>query len=201
MSRMFIYIEGVLHPVSCAGRALAGWRDSHTNVFQPECCFITESNETQVSNLIMKLFQCSVRDMHTHGKLWPLALCLFATLLMHLPEMRSKYPNHGVLVVLMEKSQECDIKLGQLLEWSKAIKAQFDFRNMEATLNEGQSLIPVLLERIVILEKNAKASHEVWIQVICNRLSNVICRVILSSSIVDNLDDGSYDSIDEWTTT
>ena len=72
---------------------------------------------------------------------------------------------------------------------------------MEATLNEGQSLIPVLLERIVILEKNAKASHEVWIQVICNRLSNVICRVILSSSIVDNLDDGSYDSIDEWTTT
>ena len=48
MSRMFIYIEGVLHSISCAGRALAGWRDSHTNVFQPECCFITQSNDTQV---------------------------------------------------------------------------------------------------------------------------------------------------------
>lgn len=181
MSRMFIYIEGVLHPISCAGRALAGWRDSHTNVFQPECCFITQSNETQVSNLIMKLFQCSVRDMHTRGKLWPLALCLFATLLMYLPEMRSRYPNHGVSHVLMEKSQECDIRLGQLLEWSKMVKVRFDHRNMEATLDEGQSLIPVLLERIVILEKNAKASHEVCTNLVYNQLFDVSCSVTLYS--------------------
>ena len=116
----------------------------------------------KVSNLIMKFFQCSVRNMPTRGKLWPLALCLFATLLMYLPEMRSRYPNRGVLHVLLEKSQECDIRLGQLLEWSKMVMVRFDHRNiMEATLDEGQSLIPVLLEPIVILEKNAKASHEV----------------------------------------
>ena len=39
ISRLFIYIEGILYPISCAGRALSGWRDSHCSVYQPFCCF------------------------------------------------------------------------------------------------------------------------------------------------------------------
>ena len=161
ISRLFIYIEGIQYPISCAGRALSGWRDSHVTVHQPECCFLNADNATQIDNLVVKLFHCSVPDMHANGKLWPLALCMFATLLMHFPEMRSKYPRHELLTILVDKANECDITLKELLEWGKAVKDKFHNSNMEANLNAGETLIPVLLEKIVVLEKVVASNQEV----------------------------------------
>lgn len=130
-------------------------------VHQPECCFLNADNATQIDNLVVKLFHCSVPDMHANGKLWPLALCMFATLLMYLPEMRSKYPRHELLTILVDKANECDITLKELLEWGKAVKDRFNDSNMEASLNVGETLIPVLLEKIVVLEKVVASNQEV----------------------------------------
>ena len=87
-SRAFCYIGGIMNPISTAGRALAGWKDSRVRVHQPDCVSLLGQNETQIENLIVKLFHCSVTELHPRGKLWPLAKCLFATFLMHLSEMR-----------------------------------------------------------------------------------------------------------------
>jgi hypothetical protein len=99
--------------------------------------------------------------MHADGKLWPLALCIFATVLMHLPEMRSKFPLHEMLSILVEKANECDVTLKHLLEWGKAVKEKFNEINMEANLNMGETLIPVLLEKVVGLEKAVTRHEEV----------------------------------------
>ena len=99
--------------------------------------------------------------MHANGKLWPLALCMFATVLMYLPEMRSKYPRHELLPILLDKANECDITLRDLLEWGKAVREKFNETNMEATLNTRETLIPVLLEKIVVLEKTVTGHQEV----------------------------------------
>ena len=116
ISRLFIYIEGVLHPISSAGRALAGWRDSTVDVYQPVYCFMQSHNKVQIENLIIKLFQCSVQELHPRGKLWPLAKCMFATLLRYLPQLRTEYPSHSVLSVLAEKATKCDITMSDLLK-------------------------------------------------------------------------------------
>ena len=86
---------------------------------------------------------------------------MFATLLMYLPEMRSKYPRHELLTILVDKANECDITLKELLEWGKAVKDRFNDSNMEASLNAGETLIPVLLEKIVVLEKAVASNQEV----------------------------------------
>ena len=109
----------------------------------------------------MKLFQCSVQELHPRGRLWPLAKCLFATLLHYLPQLRSEYPSHSVLTVLAEKAAECDLSMSDLLRWSADVRDKFEKDNTEASHQNGETLIPVLLERIVILEKNAQKSHEV----------------------------------------
>ena len=121
---------------------------------------------TRIGNLVVKLFHCSVPDMHANGKLWPLALCMFATVLMYLPEMRSKYPRHELLTILIDKANERDISLKELLEWGKAVKERSNESNMEASLNTGETLIPVLLEKIVVLEKVVASNQEVHLNVI-----------------------------------
>ena len=60
-----------------------------------------------------------------------------------------------------EKSQECGLSLSILLEWGTLIRNKFDADNIVAVVNDGGSLLPLLLERIVVLEKNARVQHEV----------------------------------------
>ena len=159
--RAFCYIGGILEPISTGGKALSGWRDSRVKVHQPDCTSLPSGNETKIENLIIKLFHCSVCDMHPRGKLWSLAICLFSTFLMHLSEMRVKYPEHMTLRTVAEKSQECGLSLSILLEWGTLIRNKFDADNIVAVINDGGSLLPLLLERIVVLEKNARVQHEV----------------------------------------
>ena len=78
---------------------------------------------------------------------------------MYLPEMRSRYPKHELLPILLEKATECGINLKELLDWGREVKDRFKESNMEATLNTGETLVPLLLEKIVVLEKRV-ASHE-----------------------------------------
>lgn len=99
--------------------------------------------------------------MDTDGKLWPLAKCLFATLLMHLQEMRSRYPRHDVLPILLDKANDCGITLKDLLQWGKMVKERFTESNMIATLQTGETLIPILLEKIVVLDKTISSQQEV----------------------------------------
>lgn len=82
---------------------------------------------------------------------------------MHLSEMRSKYSNHLAVKTVTEKSNECGISMNQLLEWGSEIKNKFITDNVRAVIGEGGNLIPILLERIVILERNARCHHEVSI--------------------------------------
>ena len=77
--------------------------------------------------------------------------------------MRSTYPNHTVLRVITENTHECGITLAVLLQWSSSVKTKFENDNMEANLREGESLMPVLLERIIILEERVRSSQEVFI--------------------------------------
>lgn len=159
--RAFCYIGGILQPVSNAGRALSGWKDSKIAVIQPDCSTIPVMFDTQVENLIVKLFHCSVTDMCPRGKLWPLAKCLFATFLMHMSEMRIKYPHHMALKAMSEKCSECDLPFVLLLSWGDEIKNKFLIDNVRAVIDDGESLLPIALERIVILENNGKKHQEV----------------------------------------
>jgi hypothetical protein len=109
----------------------------------------------------VKLFQCSVEELHPRRRLWPLAKCLFATILLYLPQLSSTYPTHGVLSVLVEKASECDLTMAKLLQWSVHVRNKFDSDNMEASHLEGEKLIPVLFERIITLERIVKNGHEV----------------------------------------
>ena len=77
--------------------------------------------------------------------------------------MRSTYPNHTVLRVITENAHECGITLAVLFQWSSSVKTKFENDNMEANLREGESLMPVLLERIIILEERVRSSQEVFI--------------------------------------
>ena len=155
-----------MNPISTAGRALSGWKDSRVRAHQPDCASILGQNETQIENFIVKLFHCSVTEMHPRGKLWPLAKCLFATFLMHLSEMRIKYPEHLTLKTVGEKSLECGLNINILLGWGAMIRNKWTADNMTAAIDSGESLIPILLERVVLLEKNSKAQQEVrYIQI------------------------------------
>lgn len=134
---------------------------------QPDCSSIPSGNETQVENLIVKLFHCSVGAMHPRGKLWPLAQCLFATYLMNLSDMRVKYPGHSTLRTVCEKSNEC----GTRLEWGATVKNKFEVDNIKAVVDEGGSLLPLMLQRIVILENNVRVHQEVnyhTVTIICH---------------------------------
>ena len=157
----FCYIGGILGPISNAGKALSGWKDSKVEVHQPDCSSIPAMFDTQVENLIVKLFHCSATDMCPDGKLWPLAKCLFATYLMHMSAMRIKYPNHMTLKAVAEKANECGLQMSLLLEWGNDVKNKFVSDNIKAVIDDGGSLIPIMLERIVILERNAKLHQEV----------------------------------------
>lgn len=94
---IFEYLIRSVTSLSIAGRALAGWPNSRTKVFLPRCVFKTDINGTQVDNLIHALFQDSVPGMRPGCALWPLAECLFATLLLHLRSFQEKYPKHVAL--------------------------------------------------------------------------------------------------------
>lgn len=143
-----------MNPISTAGRALSGLKDSRVHVHQPDCASLLGWNETQIENLIVKLFHCSVAEMHPRSKLWPLAKCLFATFLMHLSEMRVKYSEHLTLRAVSEKSIECGLNMNILLEWGATIRSKWISDNMTAAIDSGESLIPFLLERVVMLERN-----------------------------------------------
>lgn len=80
---------------------------------------------------------------------------------MHMSDMRIRYPNHLTLKAVAEKAHECGLHMTLLLEWGREIKNKFVFDNMKAVVNDGGSLIPFMLERIVILEKNGKLHQEV----------------------------------------
>lgn len=91
---IFEYLIRSILSISIAGRALAGWTNSRAKVYLPRCVFKTASNAIPVDNLMHTLFQDSVPGMRPGEQLWPLADCLFATVLMHLQSFQEKYPNH-----------------------------------------------------------------------------------------------------------
>jgi hypothetical protein len=91
---IFEYIVKSLRSMSIAGRALAGWPNSRCKVFLPRCSFLDALNVVQVNNLMTHLFHGQVMGMEVDGPLWPLADCMLATVLMHLPDFMVKYPNH-----------------------------------------------------------------------------------------------------------
>ena len=66
--------------------------------------------------------------------------------------MRIKYPSHSTLNILSEKCNECDVRVSVLLEWGVQMGNKFKMDNIKAVTHGGESLIPLLLERIVILE-------------------------------------------------
>ena len=160
VSKARVYIKGILESISRAGKALSGWSRPTTRVQQPNCVFITEGNITKVENLMIKLFQCSVPQMKRAGRLWPLANCLLATVLMYLSEMMTEYPRHRVLVTLKEHAIDCDITMKELLEWGAIVKEKFASDHAIA-IHSGIDLIPVIFERMVGMENRHKADTEV----------------------------------------
>jgi hypothetical protein len=130
-------------------------------VHQPDCSTIPAMFQTQVENLIVKLFHCSVFDMNPHGKLWPLAKCLLATFLMHMSDMRVRYPHHKKLKAVAEKCNECGLHVTLLLEWGNEIRQKFMTDNVKAIIDDGGSLIPIMLEKMIIMQKNEKIQQEV----------------------------------------
>jgi hypothetical protein len=99
---IFEYIMKSLRTMSVAGKALAGWPNPREKVHLPRCCFIDSLNIVRVNNLMQYLFQGQVVGMQKDGPLWPLADCILATVLMHLPSFVEKYPNHVALKALKE---------------------------------------------------------------------------------------------------
>ena len=97
---IFEYLIRSIQSVSIGGRALAGWPNSRSKVYLPRCVFKNGLNSTQVDNLIHALFKDSVPGMRVGCILWPLAECLFATLLLYLQSFQEKYPKHAALVEL-----------------------------------------------------------------------------------------------------
>ena len=98
---IFEYLIRSVQSICIAGRALAGWPNSRSKVHLPRCVFKNESNSRQVDNLMHALFKDSVPGMRVGCLLWPLAECLFATLLLHLQSFQVKYPKHAALVELL----------------------------------------------------------------------------------------------------
>ena len=70
------------------------------------------------------------------------------------------------LKTVAEKSVECGLNINILLGWGAMIRNKWTADNMTAAIDSGESLIPILLERVVLLEKNSKAQQEVrYIQI------------------------------------
>ena len=65
------------------------------------------------------------------------------------------------LKAVAEKANECGLQMSLLLEWGNDVKNKFVSDNIKAVIDDGGSLIPIMLERIVILERNAKLHQEV----------------------------------------
>ena len=146
-------------------RALSGWKDSRMSVQQHDCSTIPADFIIKMDNLIIKLLQSSVVGMDPGGRLWPLAKCIFATFLVYYSAMRIKCPNHPTLNILNEKCNECDIRVSVLLEWGVQIGNKFKMDNIKAVMHGGESLIPLLLERVVILENCVTSQKQVRIQI------------------------------------
>ena len=98
---IFEYLIRSVQSICIAGRALAGWPNSRSKVHLPRCVLKNESNSRQVDNLMHALFKDSVPRTRVGSLLWPLAECLFATLLLYLQLFQVKYPKHAALVELM----------------------------------------------------------------------------------------------------
>jgi hypothetical protein len=47
------------------------------------------------------------------------------------------------------------------MEWGKAVREKFNESSMEALLNTGESLVPVLREKITVLEEATNRLEEV----------------------------------------
>lgn len=162
ISSGFCYIGGIINPITNAGKALSGWKDSRMSVQQPDCSTRPADFMIKVNNLIVNLFQSSIFDMDPDGRLWKLAKCTF-TFLVYYSTMRIKYPSHPTLSILNEKCNECDIRVNVLLEWGVQIGNIFKMDNIKAVMHGGESLIPFLLERVVILEDCVTSQKQVRI--------------------------------------
>ena len=160
MSKAFVYIARILDSVSRAGKALSGWKQTSMHIHQPTCIFVTEENVTRVENLMIMLFQCAVPQMKRSGSLWPLAYCLLATTLMYLEEMMIEYPNHQMLSVLKRSATDCGISMRELLEWGAKIKEKF-VDDHAVVIQQNNELFSMMFEKILSMEKTAKASNEV----------------------------------------
>lgn len=117
--------------------------------------------QVKVTNAIVMLFQSSVAEMKPGGDLWPLALCLFASFLKDLREFHIKYPQNVAMIRLLEVCRDCKISMNQMLEWGDAVKAKWEADNLEAVVDSGSSLIPVLLEKVVDLQNQLKREQQV----------------------------------------
>ena len=94
------------------------------------------------------------------GSLWPLAHCLLATTLMYLEEMMIEYPNHQMLSVLKRSATDCGISMRELLEWGAKIKEKF-VDDHAVVIQQNNELFSMMFEKILSMEKTAKASNEV----------------------------------------
>jgi hypothetical protein len=106
---------------------------------------------------------------------------------MHLAEMRIKYSNHVTLKTVAEKCIECGLAMKTLLEWGSNIKNKFLVDNVKAAIEEGGSLIPIMLERIVALEKIVRSQQEV---------SCIRSRFHFVLPLLNNAIDASYNDAD-----
>ena len=166
MSKAFVYIARILDSVSRAGKALSGSKQTSMHIHQPTCVFITDENVTRVENLMIMLFQCSVPQMKRSGSLWPLASCLSATTLMYLEEMLIEYPNHQMLSVLERSATDCGISMRELLEWGATIKEKF-VDDHAVVVQQNNELLSMMFEKMISMEKTAKASIEVRVIMLC----------------------------------
>jgi uncharacterized membrane protein YgcG len=164
--------------------SLIGHLNPTVNCHQPGIeVFTTEENRANVEQLISTLFIAAVPEMGLTGKLWPLSKCVFATILMYLPETRSRYPENHALKELIFKASKVvslpnfpsGITTKHMLKWGSLVTKKFHEDNKISSIDPG-TLMSVTSETVKALEKqivDQEISHKIEISRITDTLNAI----------------------------
>ena len=81
------YVEATPVGNAPGGKALAGWTNCHAHIFAPRIEILGWEVQDEVKNLINSLFVVDVPELRPQGRMRPLVMAAFASLLRHYREM------------------------------------------------------------------------------------------------------------------
>jgi hypothetical protein len=119
---------------------------------------------TIVSNFISQLFSgAGIPELQRTGELYPFAKVMFASLMMHFPNMvRDMGYNDIIICNIMHVGNRLDVSLPKLGEWSKAMREQWELDNAQAFSAYGDALARAqcAIDKLIEERNNQKEFNE-----------------------------------------